>query len=293
MKFLSSKKLAIFFLALAVGIFALIFYLFDLPFEGFFLGAGLLCFISLIGLFISFIYFEKDKTREEIIKDLKEEIQEITSKNTAFYRGLESYFILWIHQIKTPITAAKLIASTNNDRDIDRELNEIENYTNLALSYLKLKEPNTDLNFINISIDDLIKPLIKKYRWNFIDSSTKLIYEPIESIVLTDANWSRLMVEQVLNNALKYARAKTIEIYFKDDKLFIKDTGVGIRKEDLPLIFTKGYSGFNGTATDKASGLGLYIVESISRRLDQEVRVTSVLGEGTTFSIEFHKGQSY
>ena len=76
MKFLSSKKLAIFFLALAVGIFALIFYLFDLPFEGFFLGAGLLCFISLIGLFISFIYFEKDKTREEIIKDLKEEIQE-------------------------------------------------------------------------------------------------------------------------------------------------------------------------------------------------------------------------
>lgn len=288
MKFLSSNRSVIFMTIFALTVFGAVFYFFDLRSEAFILALALVLFVLLILLGVSFVNYKKERNKEDEIERLQNEVRKLRTEQSEFYRDLESYFVLWIHQIKTPITAAKLMASNKKDKEMDAQLTEIENYTNLAMSYLKLKEPDRDLNFTNIQLDRLISPIIQKYSWSFIESKTKLIYQAIEDVVLTDANWTSIMIEQLINNALKYAAGKTIEIFYKNDSLFIKDTGVGIAADDLPKIFNKGYSGFYGTANQKSSGLGLFIVQNISRRLNQPVRVTSEPGNGTTFSIEFH-----
>ncbi len=288
-KFLISKKSVVIIVFLSLAVFGFIFFLFNLNFDAFLLGAAIILFVFIIYMVISFTDYKKEKDKDKEIDTLKNKLKELNTEQSEFYRDLESYFIIWIHQIKTPITAAKLVANNKNDRETEVLLNEIENYTNLAMSYLKLHEPESDLNFTNIEVDKLISPIIKKYSWSFIDSKTKLIYTPVEEKVLTDANWSAIMIEQIINNALKYAKGKTIEIYFDNNTLYIKDTGVGIGSEDLPKIFNKGYSGFYGTANQKSSGLGLFIVRNISKRLNQKVSIESELGKGTVFSIEFNK----
>ena len=97
------------------------------------------------------------------------------------------------------------------------------------------------------------------------------------------------MIEQILNNALKYARGKDIWIEFdaSEQSLIIKDNGVGISKADIPKIFDKGYSGYNGRLNEESSGIGLFIVKHISNHLNHEVDVDSKLNEGTTFKIHF------
>ncbi|TDM40717.1 HAMP domain-containing histidine kinase [Macrococcoides goetzii] len=205
---------------------------------------------------------------------------------------MESYFLLWVHQIKTPITASKLLLEDPDEQVVSKVRNEIlqiDNYTNLALNYLKLMNQKTDMVFMEVSIDDLVRPLIKRYAIQFIHHQTKLHYDKSDFKVLTDAKWSSIIIEQILNNALKYARGKDVWIAFDEITkiLSIRDNGIGINTSDLPKIFDKGFSGYNGRLSEKSSGIGLYIVSSISKRLGHKVSVISTINEGSTFTIQF------
>lgn len=142
---------------------------------------------------------------------------------------------------------------------------------------------------MKVSIDDLIRALIKKYSIQFIQNHTKVHYEKVTDEVLTDAKWASIMIEQILNNALKYARGKDIWIDFDShqNQLKIADNGIGISQADKPKIFDRGYSGYNGRLNDKSSGIGLFIVKQIANRLQHKVEVESELNEGATFTITF------
>lgn len=199
---------------------------------------------------------------------------------------------MWVHQIKTPITASKLLLEDPDEHVISNVRNEvlqIDNYTNLALNYLKLMNQKTYMVFMEVSVDELIRPLIKRYAIQFIHHQTKLHYEKIEAVILTDAKWASIMIEQILNNALKYARGKDVWITFDENtkKLSIRDNGIGINASDLPKIFDKGFSGYNGRISEKSSGIGLYIVSTISKRLGHKVSATSTLNDGSIFTIQF------
>ena len=194
--------------------------------------------------------------------------------------------------MKTPITASKLLLERNEDNVVNRvrqEIIQIDNYTSLALSYLKLMNQETDMSFSKVTINDLVKPLIMKYSIQFIDQKTNIHYTRCEDEVLTDVQWCTIMIEQILNNALKYARGKDIWITFNNENrvLSIRDNGVGISKADLPKIFDKGYSGYNGRLNQHSSGIGLFIVKHISAHLHHKIEVSSTLNEGTTFDIHF------
>ena len=117
----------------------------------------------------------------------------------------------------------------------------IDNYTSLALSYLKLLNEESDMTITKVTVDDLIRPLILKYRIQFIEQKTQIHYEKSEDIILTDAQWASIMIEQLLNNALKYAKGKDIWIDFDvaNQTLQIKDNGIGISKADIPKILIK------------------------------------------------------
>ncbi|MDO4671026.1 MAG: sensor histidine kinase [Aerococcus sp.] len=284
------------FLAFSVfmlGIFALLFFLFDLDFTVYRLGCGIMLFVLGIILVVRALTWRHEASIATELTWTKKELKHQQAQQHQDEQELHDYFLLWVHQMKTPITASALLINEMESSEGDAlrlELTQIERYTNMALTYLKLKSPASDLHIQPTPLDHLIKPLIHRYRLSFIHQNIRLHYEPIPDQVVTDANWSQLMIEQIINNAIKYAPQAEVWIAFdpKTYRLIIRDSGTGIQASDLPKIFDKGYSGFNGELTQKASGIGLFLVKKIADRLNQPVNVTSSWGEGTTFTIQFH-----
>lgn len=292
MKFINEIKNEI---IIAIGIlilFLVIFFVFSLPMEGFFLGAAIVLFILIIYWVIQFMNFKEKLRLKTQVDQLEDQLETMRREQIEYKNEIEAYFLTWVHQIKTPITASKLLLEQNHEDTVNRvrqEILQIDNYTNLALSYLKLINQQTDMVLMKVSIDDLIRTLIKKYSIQFIQNHTKVHYEKVTDEVLTDAKWASIMIEQILNNALKYARGKDIWIDFdsQQNQLKIADNGIGISQADKPKIFDRGYSGYNGRLNDKSSGIGLFIVKQIANRLQHKVEVESELNEGATFTITF------
>ncbi|WP_145477302.1 sensor histidine kinase [Staphylococcus warneri] len=273
-------------------LFVLIFFVFSLPQSALMLGVAIILFIMCIYWWISYLGFQKQEKLKEKVVSLEEELFEMKNKQIEYRKDVESYFLTWVHQIKTPITASQLLLERNEPNvanQVRQEIVQIDNYTRLALSYLKLLNEASDMTITEVNIDDLIKPLIMKYRIHFIEQHTKIHYQSNDDSILTDAQWTSILIEQILNNALKYARGKDIWIDFDStsQQLSIKDNGIGISQADLPKIFDKGYSGYNGSLNESSSGIGLFIVKHIAQHLNLNVEVTSDLNKGTQFTISF------
>ncbi|UTH02796.1 sensor histidine kinase [Macrococcoides canis] len=292
MSFLKTIQREIYIIVLICALFFFILFMYNVPFQAYLIGLGIVLFISIIYWIIRFINYRQEQTLQELNEELKIENHRLRNDFINYQSEVESYFLMWVHQIKTPITASKLLLEDPDEKVISKVRNEvlqIDNYTNLALNYLKLMNQKTDMVFMEVSIDELVRPLIKRYAIQFIHHQTKLHYDKSNAIVLTDAKWVSIMIEQLLNNALKYARGKDVWITFNDDSktLSIRDNGIGINASDLPKIFDKGFSGYNGRLSEKSSGIGLYIVNTISKRLGHKVNVNSTINEGSTFTIQF------
>lgn len=272
-------------------LYGLIFYFIEIEASIYFFSIYFVIFFIIIYLLIQFFYFEKNNSIKKELISTKKKIASLELEYQEKRQELEDYLIIWNHQMKTPISALELflkdLDSSKSD-DARSELLQIDNYSNMLLNYLKLTS-NNNLFITRIRLDDIISYIIKKYSIIFISTETKLIYNPINSYVITDGNWTSIQIEQIINNALKYAKGGTISILYneKRQELKIEDNGIGINKEDIPKIFNKGYSGYNGQLNQKSSGLGLFIVQKVSDKLNQKVSVKSELGVGTIFTISF------
>ena len=144
-----------------------------------------------------------------------------------------------------------------------------------------------DLSISTISIDEVIRPLLKKYATFFISKKLHLDYNPTGKKVVTDSKWLGVITEQVLSNAVKYTPEEgTIRILFEEDTLTIEDTGIGIAPYDIKRIFERGFSGYNGRVNHQSTGLGLYLSAEIAKRLGVKLSVDSTVGEGTTVRIQ-------
>lgn len=253
---------------------------------------GVILLLLLIFIGIKYLSFVKTISQQQQIENLETALYQLKNEQIEYKNDVESYFLTWVHQMKTPITAAQLLLERDEPNVVNRvrqEVIQIDNYTSLALSYLKLLNETSDISVTKISINNIIRPIIMKYSIQFIDQKTKIHYEPCHHEVLTDVRWTSLMIEQLINNALKYARGKDIWIEFDEqsNQLHVKDNGIGISEADLPKIFDKGYSGYNGQRQSNSSGIGLFIVKQISTHTNHPVSVVSKQNEGTTFTIQF------
>ena len=227
------------------------------------------------------------------IEKLIEEIQQVKKKSQQRNTSQIDYFTLWLHQIKTPISAISLLMQRDNKskftHQMEQELLQIENYTHMALNYLKIEQSGSDLDFVQVSLDRVIKETVKKFSILFIYNRIQLDYQETNKSILSDEKWLRVLVEQILSNSLKYTpEGGKIKIYMsptKEDQLIIEDTGIGIRSEDLPRIFERGYSGFNGRIHEKSTGLGLFLSQEITKRLGHEMSIESTVGKGTKVMI--------
>ena len=275
-------------------VFWVVFLLMNLSFESYFLAFEIVLFFYMVYLvFMAFLNKKEEKLKNQI-QELEEANLNLRNDFLAKEKELQEYFLIWIHQIKTPITAGKLICDSDieneNIKNIKKELIYIEDYTNMALSYLKMANHNTDMDISLVNLDDIINPLIKKYAILFISNNIKLEYKKLNVKVITDSKWCMVVIEQLLSNAIKYTKNGTVSISFneKENYLEIKDNGIGIKDSDLPKIFDKGYSGFNGRQNQKSTGIGLFLVKQILDKLGQKVKLESKLGEGTSVKVYFN-----
>lgn len=297
-------------------IFAIVFYLYKLPVEAV-IYPSLLCI--LFGTILIVLDFAKIKRRykileklgnmpsamidelpsvsnindygyQRIIRSLQKEISQLESDSNNRFNDMVDYYTVWAHQIKTPIASMRLTLQ-NEDTPLSRkllsDLFRIEQYVEMIMAFLRLDSTSSDYVFKEHNIDTIIRQAVKKYANEFIDRKISLVYNPINYTVVTDDKWLSFVIEQILSNALKYTRKGSIKIYMNENMMLcIEDTGIGIAPEDLPRIFEKGYTGYNGRNDKKASGLGLYLCKRICKNLDTGITVLSEIDKGTIVRID-------
>lgn len=255
---------------------------------------------------------------------------------------MRDYYSMWVHQIKTPISAMKLLLEAEREElgqlmcdeeqsqcriadmngcnisatelniselnasgkqqivytelsdnldSFEDELFRIEEYVSMALQYQRVSSTENDFVLEKISLDGVIRDTIKKYAKIMIRRHIGINYSGTKKQVYTDEKWLAFILEQILSNAIKYTPQGfvTIETAEEKDRFFItiKDTGIGIKAEDLPRVFEKGYTGYNGHADKKATGIGLYLCRQMADKLGHTIRMESELGKGTKVWIGF------
>lgn len=225
----------------------------------------------------------------EIIKRLAAEKQTLISDLAIKLRDTDDYYTLWAHQIKTPIAAMHLLLQSDSgtlSRECEAELFKIEQYTEMALGYIRLESGTNDFVITACDTDRIIKSVLKKFSKQFILKKLTLDYKETGLTAVTDEKQLGFIIEQIISNSLKYTKKGTISVYSKGNSIFISDTGIGISGEDLPRIFEKGYTGYNGRTDRKSTGLGLYLCRRTADKLGHTLRVSSEIGKGTLAEID-------
>ncbi len=234
-----------------------------------------------------------DEDYQKIINELEDKIRQLETDKHKVMKEMSDYYSLWIHQIKTPISAMQLTLE-NEDSQLSRklmlELLHIEQYVDMVLTYQKLSD-GSDYIFEEIDMDVMIKDTIRYLRLEFIERKISLKYEPINRTIITDKKWFKFVLKQLISNALKYTRKGSIEIYLDDNYLCIKDDGIGIKESDLRRIFEKGYTGSNGHDNKNSSGIGLYLCTNIVSNLGLKLSATSSVGIGSVFKIDLRQDE--
>lgn len=304
----------------ALAIFCMIFFaafaLYHLPLEAVAYPAGI-CAVLLL-LFLAWD-FKKVKERHRRLKNIKtfadcsgellgqEEgiiaqeyqniIQQLTQEHSQAmhhmnlrYDNMMDYYTIWAHQVKTPITSMKLQLQNEDtafSRAISSDLFRTEQYVDMVLMFLKLDCGSIDYVIKEYDLDTIVRQAVKKFAGEFIVRKLSMTYHPLNEKVITDEKWLSFVIEQVLSNALKYTPDGGVEILLEEPKtLCIRDTGIGVAAEDLPRIFEKGYTGYNGRNDKKASGIGLYLCKRICANLGHRITAESESGKGMLIRLE-------
>ena len=235
----------------------------------------------------------QEQAYQALLLALHADRQKLKSDMNARYHDMTEYYTVWAHQIKTPIAAMRL-ALQNEDTPLSRrltgEVGRVEQYVQMALTYLRLGSDSSDYVIRSCALDNIVRPAVRRFAGEFIQRKIQLNYQMLNYTVITDEKWLGFVVEQVLSNALKYTPQGSVSIYMEPEGvLCIRDTGIGVAPEDLPRVFEKGYTGYNGRSHRKASGLGLYLCREILTRLGHSISAESQVDHGTTIRIDLRQ----
>ena len=232
---------------------------------------------------------------QELLDTVIEAYRKEISEKDYEYADMLDYYTLWAHQIKTPIAAMRLLLQQEKQtkllQDISDELFRVEQYVEMVLQYVRIGRISNDLVIEELDLDSIIKQAINKYTKVFIRKKISLDYTNVNTKVITDEKWLLFVIEQILSNSLKYTKKGTVKIYLEPNRekvLVIEDSGIGIKEEDLPRIFEKGYTGYNGRLDKKSTGIGLYLSKTILTQLSHSITVDSTVQQGTRVLIDLH-----
>lgn len=232
------------------------------------------------------------ETMREVNKSMLEHVNEYRQ----FGQEYKDYIEMWVHEIKTPLAAGKLIISNNPDpvtKSIEEELNKVEEFVEQALFYARSTTVEKDYVIKEISLKDTINKIIRKNAKTFIYKRIKIDLKSIDERVYSDAKWLEFILHQIIGNALKYTPEEVGVITIDTEKqheyliLSIQDNGQGIPLEDVKRVFDKGFTGKNGRSNEMATGMGLYLCKLLCDKLYLDIQISSMLGKGTCVKITF------
>jgi len=234
----------------------------------------------------------------KILKNTIEAIDKSMLENVNKYKYMtEDYIELWIHEIKIPIAASKMVIENNKNevtKSIDEELNKVENYIEQALFYARSNTVEKDYYIRKVVLKEIVNESIKKNKSSLIQEKISINIHNLDIEVNTDNKWIVFILNQIIQNSIKYRKKEKsiIEIYANQGKenviLYVKDNGIGIRQGEITRVFEKGFTGTNGRLSNKKStGIGLYLCKKLCNKLGIGIELNSVQNEGTEIRLVF------
>ena len=244
--------------------------------------------------------FVEGKILKEILQDTGKSMLENVNYYKYIQEEYKEYIELWIHEVKIPIAASKLIIENNKNeitKSIDEELDKVENYTEQALFYARSNAVEKDYIITKTNLKEIVNSSILKNKTTLLNEKVSIELTNLKpEEVYTDSKWAIFIVNQIIQNAIKYSKKdnKKIEISSteKNDKviLYIKDNGIGIRKGEITKVFERGFTGENGRIIgQKSTGIGLYLCKKLCDKLGLRIELNSEKNKGTKERIIFPK----
>jgi signal transduction histidine kinase len=248
--------------------------------------------------------YEQNLTNELLVKLYKETNEELDENNNINKENIE-FISSWVHQIKTPIAVSKLLLEKNKNKpsreltdSIGEEIDKIEDNVQKILYFSQLNDFANDYVIEDVNLEEVSKECIKKYSGYFINKKIKILFDNLNLTVKSDKKWLAFIIGQIISNSLKYSKEggeiKITASKLADESILkIQDNGIGIKKEDLPRVFKKSFTGFNGRQINNSTGMGLYLSHKLSKKLGHYLSIFSIPQNGTEISIHFPDSGKY
>ena len=223
-------------------------------------------------------------------KSMLENISIIKQQQKDYKEYIES----WVHEIKIPITSVKLLCENNKSditAKIDEEIEEVNNFVEQALFYARMDQVSNDFMIKNINLNNVIRNVLARNKKIMIQNNMKVELNNINTNCYTDEKWLEFIINQIIQNAIKYRKEKNanIIITISENKenviLNIKDNGIGIKTSEIDRIFDKGFTGTNGRNQKKSTGIGLYLCKRLCQEIGMEIKANSKENEFTEIKI--------
>lgn len=243
--------------------------------------------------------FSEGKILKEVLEETGKSMLENVNKYKRSGEDYKEYIELWIHEIKIPIATSKMIIENNKTKitqSINEELDKIENYIEQALYYARSNTVEKDYIIKKVNLKEIVNNSILKNKVSLIQNKVNVNIHDIERYVYTDSKWCIFILNQIIQNSIKYSKKENrkLDIFSKEKKekvvLYIKDNGIGIKKGEITRVFEKGFTGENGRIIGKKStGIGLYLCKKLCDKLGLGIELNSERDKGTEVRIIFPK----
>lgn len=241
--------------------------------------------------------FLDSKILYEILKESNKYMNDKIAQYEDDGRQYREYIELWVHEIKTPITSAKLIIE--NDKNITTlhisdQLSKIDRFVEQVLFYARSTSLEKDFKVEKTNLKDLVITAVKTYSKSIIQVGGRLQLDSLDIQVYSDSKWLSFVIGQVIANSIKYKRENlciTIkgDLYENGVSLVISDNGIGIPAKDLQCVFNKGFTGENGRYYNESTGIGLYLCKKLCKKMNIDITISSEVNVGTEIKIHFPK----
>lgn len=235
----------------------------------------------------------------QIDKSMNERIK-LYEKNLSDFK---EYVEMWIHEVKIPLSSLSLMCH-NHHNEIDKkylnQINKLDNYVDQVLYYVRSNAAEKDFLIKKTNLEKVINSVMIKNKDEILLNNITVSVENLNVFVYTDTKWLIFIINQILNNSIKYKKKNgnsLIKIYATEEKdlvnLFIYDNGIGINKSDITRVFDKTFTGENGRKDANSTGMGLYIVKKLIDKLGHKISISSKENEYTEVKITFGKNDLY
>ncbi len=223
-------------------------------------------------------------------KAMNDKITELEHK----YQDYEEYIETFVHEVKTPLAAISLYSDNKKDQELKQEVKKIDNLVEQVLFYARSENTEKDYFVKKIKLSEIIHQVMMQNKDYLLANNIIVEVENSEVIVATDEKWVIFILNQIINNSIKYMdkKEKKIQMNVIEDKnkviLKIKDNGCGIKESDISRVFDKGFTGSN-RKKEHSTGIGLYLCKKLCDRLHLNITIESKEKEYTMVSIVFPK----